>query len=456
MAQGQGSTHVLTRGPDAAWGKYQPVSAWLETPTDIQPRLEGAASADVIVVGGGCAGLSTALELRARGADVILIEREFAGWGASGRNGGYLVGAQNFDFGFVKRVGQEHAQRIIAFYQEAVAYVERKFTEYGIDCDYKASGTIKAGVHRSQEAKLRQLIKTALDFGIPARFLDYAEMRARGIPPAFLFGFFSEQGGTLNPGKYVLGLRRTALLAGVKIYENTALLSYTDGKIVRCETAGGQAHAPFMVLATNGWTNQLGLLKDKTTPVRASLIETAPLSPAQLREVGWPNREGLLTAHNVLESYHLTSSNTLVVGVKMSPVYGSKMPNAPSDAAYRALRLTLVDRFPRLRDQPIRACWSGYVSYADDGISVVGEMGDAQNILYVAGCSGRGVAAHSFVGRLFAEKISGIENPHLTALRHDTPKVPAGPLRWGIMSSLLGAAQLMDERLNRKIRKEAR
>lgn len=456
MAQGQSSKHVLKTKRDAAWGKYKPVSAWLETPTDIQPRLEGAVNADVIVAGGGYAGLSTALELTARGADVILLEREFAGWGASGRNGGYLVGAQNFDFTFVKRVGREHAQRIIAFYQEAIAYVERKFTEYGIDCDYRASGTIKAGVHPTQEAKLLQLIKTAGEFGIPARFLDYAEMRARGIPPAFLFGFFSEQGGTLNPGKYVLGLRRAALSAGVKIFEDTALLSYTEGKIVRCETAHGQAHAPFMVLATNGWTNQLGLLKDKTTPVRASLIETAPLSPAQLKEVGWPNREGLLTAHNVLESYHLTASNTLVVGVKMSAVYGSNMPNVPNDAAYRALHSTLVDRLPALRGQPIRACWSGYVSYADDGISVVGEMGDAQNILYAAGCSGRGIASHSFIGLLFAQKISGVENPHLTALRHDTPKVPAGLLRCGMMSSMLGVAELMDAQLNRKIRKEAR
>src|SRR5260221_13004287 len=105
MSQEQRSTHALTTTPDSPWGRYRPVSAWLETPTDIQPELEGAANADVIVVGGGYAGLSTALELRARGGNVVLLEREFAGWGASGLNGGYLVGAQNSEFAFVNLAG---------------------------------------------------------------------------------------------------------------------------------------------------------------------------------------------------------------------------------------------------------------------------------------------------------------------------------------------------------------
>jgi gamma-glutamylputrescine oxidase len=450
---------VLTRGQasraGANGGMYRPISGWMETPGDTQPRLEGTVSADVIVVGAGVAGLCAALELKARGADVVLIEREFAGFGASGRSGGYLVGAQNFDFNFVKRVGPENAKQIVACYQEAVAYVERKLGEFGIDCDYYASGTIKAGVHPSQEAKLRQLLNTAVALGVPARFLNHAEMRSRGIPPAFLFGFFTDAGGTLDPGKYVSGLKRAALQAGVRLYENSPLLSYTEGGIVQCETAHGRAQAPFMVLATNGFTEQLGLLRDKTTPVRASLIETEPLSPAQLKALGWPNREGLLTAHNVLESYRLTARNTLVVGVKMSPVYGSKMPNVPNEAAYRALQSMLINRFPTLRDHPIRASWSCYVSYAEDGISVVGEIGNARNILYVSGCSGRGLAAHSFIGSLFADKISGIENPHLTALRHETPKALPEPLRWGMMKSMFGAAHLMDEHLNRQVRKAA-
>ena len=438
----------------AGSGFFRPYSGWAEVPLDIQPRLEGSVNADVIVVGGGYAGLHTALELKARGVDVIVIEREFAGWGASGRNGGYLVGAQNFDFDFVKRVGREQARRIVDFYQDAISYVERKLEDYGIDCDYRASGTIKAGVHPSQEATLRRLIDTAVGFGIPARFLDQGEMRARGIPPAFLFGFFTEKGGTFNPAKYALGLRQAALRAGIKLYENTGLLSYSEGETVQCETAQGSAQARFLVLATNGWTGQLSLLNDRTTPVEASLIETAPLSPAQLNEVGWPHREGLLTAHHVLESYHLTARDTLVVGVKMSAAYGSKMPNRPNPEAYRALRSMLVNRFPTLRDQPIAASWSGYVSYADDGISVVGATGDRQNIFYAAGCSGRGTAAHSLIGYLLAEKVCGVEHPHWTALRHETPKVPPEPFRWGKMNAMLGVAHLLDERLNRKVRKE--
>lgn len=446
------------RGAGPTADIYRPVSGWLERPDDIQPRLEGTVSADAIVVGGGFAGLSTALELKARGADVIVIEREFAGYGASGRNAGYLAGGQGLDFGlFLKRVGREQASRIVAFYQDGVSYVERKFEEYGIDCDYNPSGLIRAGIHPSHEAKIRAQLETCVGLGASARFLDHDAMRARGIPPAFLFGYLTGNGGTLDPGKYVMGLRRAALQAGVRIYENSALRSYTEGKRVVCETGHGRAEAPFLVLATNAYTPQLGLLKDKVAPLRVSAIETQPLSPAQLKALGWPHREGIVTQHNVMEALRLTARNSLVLTTKrLHYVYGGKTPNVPDEATYRALVVALGDRFPALRDQPIKACWSGFVSFAYDGLPVIGETGDADNVFHTAGCAGHGLGSQSFVGLLLADKISGVENPHLSALRHKTPTALPEPLQWVFMKTMLGAAHLADDHINRKVRKAAR
>lgn len=454
MEQGRNSTSA-TSNASTAWSMYRPVSGWLDKPDNIQPRLEGTVSADAIVVGGGFAGLSTALELKARGADVMIIERDFAGYGASGRNAGYLAGGQGLDYGlFVKRVGKAQASRIVGFYQEGVSYVERKLEEYGIDCDYNPSGIIRAGIHPSQESKVRAQLATSIELGASARFLDHDAMRARGVPPAFLFGYLTDNGGTLDPGKYVMGLRRTALEAGVRIYENSALLSYTDGKRVVCETDHGSAEAPFMVLATNAFTPQLGLLKDKVAPLRVSAIETQPLSPAQLKALDWRHREGIVTQHHVMESHRLTARNTLVLTTKrLHYPYGGKTPNVPDEAAYRALAVALGDRFPALRDQPLRACWSGYISFAYDGLPVVGETGASGNVLHTAGCSGHGVGSQSFVGMLLAEKISGVENPHLSALRHKTPTALREPLQSILMKSMLGAAHLVDDHLNRKVRK---
>ena len=185
-----------------AGGHFRRLGGWVESPVDLQPELEGDVSADVIVIGAGFAGLSTALELTALGAKVIILEQEFAGFGASGRNAGYLGGSIGIEFElFLKRVGHEKAKNIVRFYDEGVAYVEGRLRELGIDCDYNASGIIRAGIHPSQEKKLRKSMAVGDELGSRTEFLDQAQMRARGIPPACVFGWRPPQGGTLDPGK---------------------------------------------------------------------------------------------------------------------------------------------------------------------------------------------------------------------------------------------------------------
>nr|WP_087575077.1 FAD-dependent oxidoreductase [Sphingomonas sp. CDS-1] len=434
---------------------YLPAGGWLQKPDKIQPELEGDVSADVIIVGAGFAGLSTALELTAAGAKVIVLERDFAGFGASGRNAGYLAGGHGLEHElFLKRVGREQAKKIVEFYQAGVPYVEGKLAEYSIDCDYQPTGLIRAGVHPSQEKRLRDNMTTGIELGAPAQFLDEAAMRARGIPPAFLFGFLTNNGGTLDPGKYVLGLRRAAIQAGVTLYENSALISHSEGQVITCNTAKGQARAPHLIFATNAYTPQLGLLKNKIAILRVSAIETEPLSEAQLGTLGWHNREGITTQHYVMESHRLTARNSLVVTTKrLHYMYGGQTPSEPDSTAYRDLAAALHDRFPTLRGVGLRACWSGYISFAHDGLPVVGEAGANNNILYTAGCSGHGVGTQSLMGRLLAEKVRGVEHPLLAALRHETPSAFTEPFEWGLMKSMLGAAHMMDDQVDRKVRK---
>lgn len=438
-------------------GQFRSLGGWVERPNDPQPELEGDVSADVIVVGAGFAGLNTALELCALGANVIVLEREFAGFGASGRNAGYLIGGQALEYDmFLKRVGREQAKAIVGYYDKGVTYVERRLSELGIDCDYNASGIIRAGVHPSQEAKLRESMQIGLELGSPGLFLDHAAMRARGIPPAFLFGCYMPGGGTLDPGKYVMGLRRAALQAGVKIHENTALLSYAEGPLIKCKTARGSASAPYLVFATNAYTPQLGVLGNKVVPLRVSAIETEPLSGAQLASLGWPRREGVVTSHWTMESHRLTARDTLVVTTKrLGYAYGSQTPNVPDNAAYRELATALNDRFPTLRGLGIQSCWSGYISVAYDALPVVGETGALGNILYAAGCSGHGIGTQSLVGHLLAERIGGIEHPLLATLRHKTPSTLPEPLQWCAVNLALGVVSSLDGHTNRKARNAA-
>ncbi|MCG8291366.1 NAD(P)/FAD-dependent oxidoreductase [Pseudomonas entomophila] len=433
--------------------RFRLLGGWVEQPDDLQPELEDDISADVIIIGAGFAGLSTALELTALGASVVVLEQAFAGFGASGRNAGYLAGSMGVEFElFHKRLGAEQARKIVSFYDEGVAYVERRLGELAIDCDYTPSGLIRAAIHPSQEKRLRHSMALGHELGSVTRFVDRDEMRARGIPPAFLFGS-TQHGGTLDPGKYVMGLRRAALQAGVRVFERTKLLSYSDGPTITCRTGKGSASAPVMVLATNAYTPQLGLLRDKVAPLRVSAIETQPLSAAQLEALGWQGREGIVTPHWTMESHRLTARNTLLVTTKqLGYAYGSLTPNEPDRAAYAALRQALDDRFPSLRGVAIDRCWSGYISLAYDALPVVGETGSRRNILYTAGCSGHGVGTQSLIGYLLAERVGGIEQPLLAALRHKTPATLPEPLQWCAVKAALAGVNLLDSALNRRAR----
>ncbi|WP_432261751.1 NAD(P)/FAD-dependent oxidoreductase [Cupriavidus sp. TMH.W2] len=438
--------------------KYRALGGWVEKPDDMQPALEGDVNADVVIVGAGFAGLLAALELARQGAKVVVLEREFAGFGASGRNAGYLAGAGGLEYDlFLKDIGTERARQIIRYYEDAVPFVEGKLEEHGIDCDYNPSGIIRAGIHPSQEKKIRKSMRVSAGLGLHTEFLDGAQMRARGIPPAFLFGEYTATGGTLDPGKYVMGLRRAALRAGVKLYENTPVLSYTEGPVIQVKTPHGVVSAPALMLATNAYTPQLGLLANTVVPLRVSAIETEPLSAAQLASLGWARREGIVTVHWIMESHRLTARNTLLVTTKrLHYPYGSKTPNVPDHDQYRELSAALRDRFPTLKDIGIRACWSGYISFANDALPVVGTTGTNQNIYYSAGCSGHGVATHSMVGHLIAQRIGGTEPALLAAVRHETPRTLPEPFRWCTVNGALAGAAVMDNWLNRNVRDAAR
>lgn len=425
---------------------YKPFGGWMKPPADLQSALEGEETADVIVVGAGYAGLHAALELAARGAKVVVLEKDYAGFGASSRNAGYLAGGQGLEHEmFERRLGTEQARQIVAFYQQGVPFVEGKLAEYGIDCDYVRSGLIRAAIHPSQEKRLRASLEKGNALGAPARFIDRAGLQARGIPEAFLFGYVTENGGTLDPGKYVSGLRNAAIRAGVKLYEGTALVSYTEGATITCHTAKGRVQAPHMIFATNAWTPQLGLLGDKVLPLRVSAIETEPLTTAQLDALGWPNREGITTQHYIMESQRLTARNTIVITTKrLNYVYGSKTPSTPDSKAYNTLFAALNQRFPMLKGIGVNACWSGYITFALDALPVVGDNGGVGNVFYASGCSGHGLGTQSLIGNLIARKIDGEEDPLLCGLRHKTPSLPPEPLRWALASSALGGAHLLD------------
>ncbi|MCC6765552.1 MAG: FAD-dependent oxidoreductase [Deltaproteobacteria bacterium] len=436
---------------------FLPVSTYLESTPERTPALAGEARADVAVVGGGLTGLSTALALRRHGVDVVLLEREFCGFGASGRNAGHLTPTIGKDLPtLLMMYGEERTAAIVRFADHCVHRTERVIAELGIDCDYAPSGNVLAVVHPKQEKRLRRAAEVATRVGADVRFLEPDDMRARGLPPAFLCGALEGAGGTLDPGKLVLGLRRAALAAGVRIHESTRVLEVATTPSPAVRTAHGAVRAERVLMATNAWTREIGAPGAKILPLYVTLFETAPLDDGALARLGgWPNREGVYTAHEVLESYRLSARRTIVGGSKI-PLYvwggrptGHGGPNAHTQTVIaRAFR----DRFPALAGTPIARFWGGWIAMTLTFLPSLGPLGADRRLWHALGYNGHGVAQATAVGEILADGIVGRDNEWARVFPKPAPTLPPEPLLWLTARGLLTLFGAIDRVTDHRLR----
>jgi len=434
---------------------FEEISPWVATPTDLRPPPDGDVRVDVVVVGGGYTGLSTALSLSAAGIDVAVLEQDFAGSGASGRNAGHLTPTIGKDLPTLLRLfGRDRARALVRFADDAVEYAEQTIDRLGIDCDYVATGNVLAGVHPKHERRLLKSAATAADLGAHVRFLSGEQMRERGLPPSFLFGVLEEKGGTLHPGRYVAGLRRAAIDAGVRLYERSPVVELVDCAPVRARTRRGTITADRAVLATNAYTSALGWKRRTVAPLRVSLFESEPLDERRLAELGWRNREGIYTSHEILESYRLTMRGTIVGGSKnVGYAFGGKLAAGYDRDAFRVIERAFRDRFADLGDVRIARFWSGWIGLTLDFLPVIGTTGRATNVHYGIGYAGHGVAQATLMGAMLGERVQGRAHPSEAALARKERAWPPEPARWLAAKALNGVLTAVDARTDRQIRR---
>jgi glycine/D-amino acid oxidase-like deaminating enzyme len=429
------------------------VSPWMEGVAERAPALEGDLEVDVAVVGAGFTGLSTAIALRERGATVAVLEREMAGFGASGRNAGHLTPWIGKDPPTLRLLfGAERSRALLALAATAIHHVERTIEKHAIDCAYEPVGNVMAAVHPKQNGMLDKTAKAAADLGVDVEILEPGEMRRRGLPARFLRGGLVRPGGILHPGRYVGGLRRVALAAGARLYEGTAVDRIEEGAPAVVHTPRGRVRAGSVVLGTNAYTADLGHLRNRAVRLHVYLFRTAPLTQAQLEAVGWIGREGLYTAHEMLESYRLTDDNRIVGGAKRVRYgYGGRAL-ADDDATYAFIEAAFRDRFPELHDVPITEHWGGPIACALDFLPAVGRTGKGGNLYYSIGYAGHGVAMASYAGTMIADLMTGQEGPGRALWGRRGVPLPPEPFRWLIVRALTGLFGSIDARVDRELR----
>ena len=435
--------------------RFLDISPYISPPSDLQAPLSADLQVEVAIVGGGYTGLSTALALHQAGVQVAVLERHFCGYGASGRNAGHLTPTICKDLPTAKLLfGAERATQLVRFADHCVENAQALMQGYGIDCDYHDGGNIMAVLHPSQEQRLRQATVAALQLGAKTHFIEPDEMRERGLPKAFLCGAMEEVGGTLHPGKFVSGLRREVLARGIPVYEQTCVERVEPGTPVRIVTPGGTVTAERSLMASNAYTTEIGPPGERICPLYISLFETAPLSAEQLAAIGgWAGREGIYTAHESMETYRLTAQRTIIGGSKDVQYFYDCAPHrhgGDSDARKRSVIRAFRARFPALAQLPIAHAWAGWCGFTLNFLPVAGRAADS-HAYYSVGYNGHGVAQATAMGGLLADMMLGKHNPWHEVIFRKPAYMPAKPLRYLAVKSLLGALNGIDRRIDRKI-----
>lgn len=418
---------------------FTPGSFWLEPPSDRQPALSSTQSCDVAVIGGGYTGMAAALALRQQGADVVLLEGEFCGAGASGRNAGHVTPTIGKDtITCLKTFGVERALQLVGFAEAAIDFLDGVIGRYGIDCDYVRHGNIIAGLHEAHRKPLQRSAELGATHGLQLHYLDDAAMRQRQIPPAFRFGVHEARGGVLHTGKYVAGLRTALLGSGVRVHEDSRVRRIERGPTLRFHTEDGVLSAGKALLATNAYTtSEFGLLKSKILPVRASLFVTRRLTDRELASLGWPNREGLYTAHELLENYRLTNDDRLLGGSKeIAYAYGSKLAEGYQPHSFALLETVFRERFPMLRAVPIETFWGGWIALTLDFLPIWGWLGAERNLAYYSGCNGHGIPQCTFMGDVMGRVLLGAASPWTALLTRRSFPLPPEPIRTATVKGL--------------------
>lgn len=392
--------------------------------------LAGDREADVCIAGAGFTGLWTAYYLKRARPDlrIVLLERETAGFGASGRNGGWISG---FFSGpsrvYARRGGDAAVQRLRRAMIDTVGEIVSVLERHGIDADLLHNGQLSVALNEAQLQHLREEIAAARTDGLDEgdlRELSAAELSSRLSVDGALGASFSPHVARAHPAKLVLGLARLVEELGVEIYESTPVREIRPRAAI---TDVGVVHAPWVVRATEGYTSSLRGLRRVLVPMNSSMVVTEPLDQGLWEQIGWQSCELLSDAAHAYVYLQRTADGRIAIGGRGVPYrYASRDDGAGATAqrTVRSLREKLVSLFPALHAIGLEHAWSGVLGVPRDWCVSV-DADTASGLAWAGGYVGEGVAASNLAARTLRDLILG-ERTDLSVL----PWVGRRPRRW--------------------------
>ncbi len=371
---------------------------------------------DVVVVGGGLMGLSAARRAAELGANVVLLEAERIGWGASTRNGGFCHPGFKQSLAALRRLhGVERAEALYRETIEAFEHVERLCTT-SIDAEFERTGHLVLASAPSHAAAFDGAVDGMRAVGMDAHVVPRSELRTEIGSDAYFGGLVVEQSAGLNPARLTFGLADLAEAAGAALHEETRalrILPQADGRSV-VETSRGAVIATNVIVGTNGYTGGLTpSLRRRVMAISSFIIVTEPLAPSVAAEIS-AHRRLFFDTKNFLYYWRLTSDNRVLFGGR-----ASMWPTSVERAA-TILQRAMVEIHPQLWQTPVAHAWGGRVAFTYDRMV---HAGRADGVTYAVGCCGSGVAVMPWLGTRVAEWVGGGDPPAIASLSF--PLVPA-------------------------------
>ncbi|AIF47863.1 NAD(P)/FAD-dependent oxidoreductase [Dyella japonica] len=362
--------------------------------------LQGKVDARVAIIGGGFAGLHTALGLAERGVrDVVLLEREQVGFGASGRNGGFVFGGYSLgEQSLLDQRGQDAARALFHLTTEAVGRIRRHVSHYSIPCDLVDEGVIWANWFRDPAVLRERQELLARQYGVAWEWLPHNELRARVHTTRYYDGLYERDALHLHPLNFAIGLAGAAASLGVGIHENTDVWRLRrEGTRWRIDTAQGSVHADQVVLACGGYLAGLKRQVDRAIlPIATYVMVTEPLG--ERMSDAMETRSAVYDSRFAFDYYRPLNDGRLLWGGRIS------VRDRSPRAVQRLLMDDLLRVFPQLKGVGIDYAWSGLMSYARHQMPQIGSSGDG--LWWAQAFGGHGLAPTCAAGELLASALA--------------------------------------------------
>jgi gamma-glutamylputrescine oxidase len=400
----------------------------------INPPLKGAHKADIVIIGGGFTGLSSAYHLNRTfpNKKIALLDGACCGYGASGRNGGFCDAGFSGLLPWVQESGPELGRTAFDASLYGINQVKRIVAEHGVACDFEENGMLETALNEEHAKQLEAHQATYKSMGLTATLIQGKDLEAEVRSPRYVAALKFPYGGIVNPAKLARGIKPVVERAGVDVYERTVVLRVTPGKIHRVETEMGEISAPVLVLGLNGYAPHLGFFRDRVLPLCSYVMATAPLSAAQWESIGWQHRQGIADMRVLFDYQRPTADGRIVIGGSDAPYFANDGLSAGNyKPAIEALTKSLFATFPQLEGLGIDHVWGGTMGFTMDFTPSVGVLGDERNIFYGVAYNGEGVAFSQTAGRIIAELMAGevSELTKLFVVNHAMPYIGPGSIR---------------------------